>query len=106
MSKLYCFILGLLFLFSCNSKDYKSSFLLTSKNEEFINSMLNNMTVEEKVGQTCQITLDAVLMKDTLGILLEPHQIDKKKLESAILDYKIGSILNVSNRTFSLEKMA
>lgn len=62
------------------------------------------MTIEEKVGQTCQITLDAILKKDSLGVLLEPHQIDQEKLDQAILEYNIGSVLNVSNHTFSLEK--
>ena len=36
------------------------------------------MTPEEKVGQTCQITLDAILLKDSLKKLIEPHQIDSK----------------------------
>ena len=62
------------------------------------------MTIKEKVGQTCQITLDAILKKDTLGVLLEPHEIDQKKLNIALIDYNVGSILNVSNHTFSLEK--
>jgi beta-glucosidase len=72
--------------------------------EESINGMINDMSIEEKVGQTCQITLDAILKKDSLGVLLEPHQIDQEKLNKAILEYNIGSILNVSNHTFSLEK--
>ncbi|MBT5354119.1 MAG: beta-glucosidase, partial [Flavobacteriales bacterium] len=50
-----------------------------------------------------QITLDAILKKDSSGVLLEPHQIDQKKLDQAILEYNIGSVLNVSNHTFSLE---
>ena len=66
--------------------------------------MIDKMTIQEKVGQTCQITLDAILKKDTLGVLLEPHEIDQKKLNIALIDYNVGSILNVSNHTFSLEK--
>ena len=62
------------------------------------------MSLEEKVGQTCQITLDAILQKDSDNKLIEPHQIDLEKLDEAINKYKVGSVLNVSNHTFTLEK--
>ena len=61
------------------------------------------MTIEEKVGQTCQITLDAILQKDSNGKLLEPHTIDQDKLHEAIHTFKVGSILNVSDHTFTLD---
>ena len=102
MYKSYFLIISLLF-FSCINEDSKSSFLLDSENEESINGLINDMSIEEKVGQTCQITLDAILKKDSLGVLLEPHQLDQEKLDQAILEYNIGSVLNVSNHTFSLE---
>jgi beta-glucosidase len=104
MNKIYFFVISLLSFFSCQNDSISSSLLLDSKIEDSINSLINKMTIEEKVGQTCQITLDAILMKDTSGILLEPHQIDQKKLNIALLNYNIGSILNVSNHTFSLKK--
>ena len=62
------------------------------------------MTIADKVGQTCQVTLGA-LMKNRFKIkLIWPHEIDPEKLSVAINDYKIGSILNVSNHTFDLER--
>ena len=103
MYKSYFLIISLLCFSSCSNEDSKSSFLLDSENEKSISSLINDMTIEEKVGQTCQITLDAILKKDSSGVLLEPHQIDQKKLDQAILEYNIGSVLNVSNHTFSLE---
>ena len=102
MYKIYFFVISLLFLFSCQ-KDSTSS-LLDSKTEDHINSLIDDMTIKEKVGQTCQITLDAILKKDTLGVLLEPHEIDQEKLNIALINYNVGSILNVSNHTFSLKK--
>ena len=42
--------------------------------------------------------------KDSDNKLIEPHQIDLEKLEEAINKYKVGSVLNVSNHTFTLEK--
>ena len=104
MYKSYFLIISLLCFLSCSNENSKSSFLLDSHSEESISSLINEMTIEEKVGQTCQITLDAILKKDSLGLLIEPHQIDQEKLNLAILEYNIGSVLNVSNHTFSLEK--
>ena len=89
---------------SNDSDEMTSSFVLNSEDDKKIENLIKNMTIEEKVGQTCQITLDAILKKDSIGVLLEPHQIDPEKLDQAILEYNIGSVLNVSNHTFSLEK--
>ena len=74
---------------------------LFSADEEKITSIIDKMSIEEKVGQTCQITLEAILSKDIEGKLIEPHQIDTNKLKIAIEDYKVGSFLNVSNHTFT-----
>ena len=96
-----------LFIFKNISNDSikpPSSFLFNSEHDKKIENLIDKMSIEEKVGQTCQITLDAILKKDALSVLLEPHQIDQDKLNQAILEYNIGSILNVSNYTFSLEK--
>tara|TARA_B110000003_G_scaffold197100_1_gene195760 strand:- start:340 stop:2652 length:2313 start_codon:yes stop_codon:yes gene_type:complete len=109
MYKIYFFVISLLCFFSCQNDSIQndsisSSLLLDSKTEDSINNLIDKMTIQEKVGQTCQITLDAILKKDSLGVLLEPHSIDQEKLNIALLNYNVGSILNVSNHTFSLEK--
>jgi beta-glucosidase len=104
MYKIYFFVISLLCFFSCQNDSTSSSLLLDSKTEDSINNLIAKMTIEEKVGQTCQITLDAILKKDTLGVLLEPHEIDQEKLNIALINYNVGSILNVSNHTFSLKK--
>ncbi len=93
-----------LFLSSCAVEPSNNSFSLIKEDEKKISALLNKMSVEEKVGQTCQITLDAILQKDESNKLVEPHQIDLEKLDEAINKYKVGSILNVSNHTFTLEK--
>jgi len=100
-------LLVVFFLFQnkeSNTNGTNYSFSLDNNIESRIDSLIETLTIEEKVGQTCQITLDAVLIKDDKGILLEPHQIDQQKLEEALLTYNVGSILNVSNHTFTLEK--
>ena len=77
---------------------------LNLEDEVMISKILDKMSVEEKVGQTCQITLESILKKDKDNKLVEPHQIDNQKLKIAVKDFKVGSFLNVSNHTFSLDK--
>ena len=103
MNKFSLFIVAIV-LFSCNSNNSVKSNKLDPKIENSITTILRKMSIEEKVGQTCQITLDAILLKDSTNTLVEPHQIDENKLNQAIIDYNVGSILNVSNHTFSIKK--
>lgn len=70
--------------------------------ENRISKIIDGMTLEEKVGQTCQITLDVFLKKDPQGAVIEPIEIDNNKLNEALLKYKVGSILNVGSHTLSL----
>jgi beta-glucosidase len=54
-----------------------------------IESLLTKMTLDEKVGQMMQITLDIVTVKGR-----SPIQLDAAKLHAAIAEHKVGSILN------------
>ncbi|MFN5878974.1 MAG: beta-glucosidase [Flavobacteriales bacterium] len=58
------------------------------------------MSIEEKVGQTCQVTLD-VVSKFNGSTAADPAEIDEEKLKEALIDYKVGSILNVGAHTLS-----
>ncbi len=95
--------LSLLFSFaSCQPSSKTTDPSIESK----IEKILSEMTVEEKVGQTCQITLDALFVRDEENKVVEPFQLDPKKLKEAIVDYGMGSILNVGSHTFTLEEWA
>ena len=59
--------------------------------EQQIEQWLQKMTLDEKVGQMCELTID-VIQKPGGGF-----QIDEAKLDSVITKYKVGSILNVPN---------
>jgi beta-glucosidase len=72
--------------------------------EKKINEIISKLSLEEKVGQTCQITLDAILKTGADGRTLEPNEIDKEKLQEAVLKYHVGSILNVSFHTLTLKE--
>jgi beta-glucosidase len=60
------------------------------------------MTLEEKVGQMTQITLN-VISEGGFKDIKYPHAIDTARLNSAILKYKVGSILNTSDQAQTLE---
>ncbi len=66
-----------------------------SANENELDRIISNMTLEEKVGQTCQITLDVLLDHDGKGAIIEPSRVNKDQLREAVETYKVGSVLNV-----------
>tara|TARA_R110000737_G_scaffold115473_1_gene148388 strand:- start:26815 stop:29109 length:2295 start_codon:yes stop_codon:yes gene_type:complete len=82
----------------------QSAFPLNKAHEKKIKQLIRKMSVAEKVGQTCQITLDAILVTDKNGKTTEPAQIDIDKIDEAFSKYKIGSILNVSSHTLKMEE--
>ena len=67
---------------------------------------LKQLSTEEKIAQTCQLTLDAVLKVDEKGRVLEPLQLDEVKLKEVIKKNGVGSILNVSSHTMDLKTWA
>ncbi|MFD2248059.1 glycoside hydrolase family 3 N-terminal domain-containing protein [Pontibacter ruber] len=62
-----------------------------------IEDLLSKMTLEEKVGQMAQITLDVVGKGDNRFSSYEPLALDTVELRKALVDYKIGSVLNTAN---------
>lgn len=62
--------------------------------EKDVDAILAKMTLEEKVGQMTQITIEA-LLKTKNGKILLPMTLDPEKVEIAFSKYKIGSVLNV-----------
>ena len=74
-----------------------------SPEETEINRIVSSMSLEEKVGQTCQVTLD-VVTKFEGNTAVAPAVVDEEKLKEALIDYKVGSILNVGSHTLSKEE--
>ncbi|MEQ8580894.1 MAG: glycoside hydrolase family 3 N-terminal domain-containing protein [Marinoscillum sp.] len=62
-----------------------------------IEALLAKMTLEEKVGQMAQVTLDVITKGETVYVSDEPLELDLTLVKEAILDYKVGSILNTAN---------
>ena len=109
---LFVLVASLSVLLSCKSvnavvapsSNQQASFSLSAEDEQEINSLIAKMSLAEKVGQTCQITLDAVAQTDAQGRTLVPLKLDTNKLTEALVKYKVGSILNVSWHTLTREQ--
>ena len=61
--------------------------------EANIQDWLKKMTIEEKIGQMCEITIDVVT--DFEASQKDGFTLDKAKLDTVIGKYKVGSLLNV-----------
>jgi beta-glucosidase len=66
-----------------------------------VRELLSRMTLEEKVGQMTEVCID-VVSRGNDG-RFEPHQLEMAKLEKAILEHHVGSILNVAVGAYSLD---
>ena len=71
---------------------------IRTDNSEKIENLLRRMTIEEKVGQMTQLTIDMVTRGKDQNV-----EIDPDKLEKAVVKYGVGSILNVTNQALTLD---
>ena len=90
----YFFLITILFCYSCKDKTIKS---------DDIDVLIDNMSVEEKIGQMTQLTLGFLSSNDNQhnGLV---KSIDTLKLKKAVQDYKVGSIFNSAGSAYSSEK--
>jgi beta-glucosidase len=100
---LYYFGGMLLLLFSCKSEQSLTN-VSNITEDTTLNARIAQMSIEEKVGQTCQITLDVITQTDAKGATRIPATIDTAKLNEAILKYHVGSVLNVGSHTLTLQE--
>lgn len=77
------------------------SFAQTPAEKQKIEALLKQMTLEEKVGQMTQVTL-AVVAKDGWGN--QDGTLDTAALRKAVIDHKVGSILNTTAHALSVDK--
>ena len=63
-----------------------------------LDKLISEMTIEEKVGQMTQVTIDLILQDNSTTA------IDEAKLRKAILEHKVGSILNVKGHAYTAEQ--
>lgn len=72
--------------------------------EAQIEALLSKMTLEQKVGQTAQYTLNTIGQGKSIYESNEPFTLDEVRIEEMFGKLKVGSILNTSNnRALSVE---
>lgn len=78
-----------------------SFFLISSSTnsdiDKRIDSIISEMSIEQKIGQMAQINLTVIANGPDKWSSFEPLQIDKDRIEKAINKYHVGSILNTTN---------
>lgn len=98
MKRISFVLVTVLLLVACNGGNKKGSGLgLDAGIEKKIDSIMAKMTLEEKVGQMAQFTLDVIGKGGNLYFSDEPFEIDPAMLDTVIGKYKVGSILNTAN---------
>lgn len=65
--------------------------------EAKVANLVKSMTLEEKVGQMTQVTLDVLLEGQDAQSSFEPPRLDSTIMRTAFGKYFIGSVLNTSN---------
>ena len=83
--------ISILFLFSCNNS---ATIPTKDTNQVFLDSLMRTLSIEDKVGEMTQLTLSMLCDGSGPYTLDEPHTLNEEKLKTAIVDLKIGSILN------------
>jgi len=73
------------------------TFAQTAADRQKATTLLGQMTLDEKIGQMTQVTL---------GVVCTPQDgvLDMAALKKAVLDYKVGSILNVTGHALTVEQ--
>ncbi|OZC04708.1 hypothetical protein BSZ36_11590 [Rubricoccus marinus] len=64
-----------------------------------VDALLGQMTLEEKVGQMTQITLEVIADKRQ-----RPYMVDRAKLRRAVEDFHVGSVLNVVDEAYTVDE--
>lgn len=88
--------------YSCNAS--KTTKTVTNKEDipQKVAELLSKMTIKDKVGEMTQLSIDMISVGEPFG-LVEPHQVDKKKIKNIIIKHRVGSILNAGGHAYSRE---
>lgn len=98
MKRISLLVVLAVLLMACNGEEKRSSgSTLDAGIEHKIDSVMKGMTLEEKVGQMAQFTIDVIGKGGNVYFSDEPFEVDPVMLDSVIGKYKVGSILNTSN---------
>ena len=103
MNKILLFTLIISLSFIITASKWKGDEVnANSQISKRVDDLISQMTLEEKVGQMTQITLQVVSKKQ--GTVNQKFELDNEKLRDAITKYHVGSILNVYDVAHSVEE--
>ena len=85
------------FIISCSQNQITKPRISTVENK--VDSLLQQMTLKEKVGQMTQINLTVIAKGPNKWGSSFPLEIDHDRAIKALVDYKVGSVLNTINNT-------
>jgi len=90
--------ISIMFLFSCNNSGTTPT---KERDQIFLDSLMRTLSIEDKVGEMTQLTLGMLCDGSGPYTLDEPHTLNEEKLKKAIVDLKIGSILNSGGHAYA-----
>ena len=73
------------------------------KDEQFVESLMAKMSLEDKVGEMTQLAIDMLSVGAPYS-LQEPHTFDEGKLQQVLVDLKVGSILNCGGHAYTRDQ--
>ncbi len=80
-----------------NSSCKAQSITQPSQIDSKVKDLVSKMTLEEKVGQMAQVTIDVITNGKDRFSSFEPVELDPKIMDVVFNQYKIGSVLNTAN---------
>lgn len=83
-------------LFGCSAPKKNDAASMVERIPE-VEKLLAQMTLEEKVGQMAQVTLDVITVGANAYVSDEPARLDMELVRKALVEYHVGSILNTAN---------
>ena len=105
----FCLCL-MLFSSSCGNKQSVAKVMYSNSTQspsddidKKVRKLLSKMTLEDKVGEMTQLSLDVLLKGEPYNVK-EPLEFDTAKLKKVLVEYKVGSILNNGGHTRSKEE--
>lgn len=95
----FSFIAASMFMNAAAQTPVKSAIPQDKEIEQKVETLLNRMTLEEKIGQMTQLTIDVVGKGENAFHTIIPFEFDEALLDTVIRKYKVGSLLNVPGAT-------
>lgn len=99
----YLLMLTCVSIFGC-AENPRASFEETSDRDLFVDSLLATLSLEDKAGEMTQLTLGMLEVGEDPYEPVEPQRLDSAHLWEAIVEHRVGSILNCGSRAHTVEE--